>query len=160
VCKHGFFNHFLFRTLVVLQVYRDFWIAHYRHCRHHLTLNTALSVLHSSDWELHVCSMFSFTTHCMLFRQSWGFLSTGQYTVFAREKPHFFDKNLPSKIGVRLFTEYYVLLTTEPTMSVLYVVKLPVETASVWDCYLASFLHTRECANVLPMYRHILITWV
>jgi hypothetical protein len=44
-------------------------------------------------------------------------------------KPHFFDKNLPSRIGVRLING--VLLTTEPAMPVLYVVKLPVETASV-----------------------------
>jgi hypothetical protein len=42
-----------------------------------------------------------------------------------------FDKNLPSKIGVRQNTEYYVLLTTEPATLVLYVVKLPVEPASV-----------------------------
>jgi hypothetical protein len=30
-------------------------------------------------------------------------------------------------------------LTTEPATPVLYVVKLPVETARVWDCYLASY---------------------
>jgi hypothetical protein len=47
-------------------------------------------------------------------------------------KPHFLDKNLPSKIGG------YVILTTEPVTPVLYAVKLPAETASVWDCYLAS----------------------
>jgi hypothetical protein len=50
------------------------------------------------------------------------------YTVFSREKPHFFDKSLPSKIGAQLI---HVLLTTEPAMPVLFVVKLPVESASV-----------------------------
>jgi hypothetical protein len=46
-------------------------------------------------------------------------------------KPHFFDKNLPLKLECDLCTEYYVLLTTGPVTPVLYVVKLPVETASV-----------------------------
>jgi hypothetical protein len=30
------------------------------------------------------------------------FNSVGEFTVFAREKLHFFDKNLPSKIEARL----------------------------------------------------------
>jgi hypothetical protein len=38
----------------------------------------------------------------------------------------------PQKLACGLYTEYYVL-TPEPATSVLYVVKLPVETASVWD---------------------------
>jgi hypothetical protein len=59
-------------------------------------------------------------------------------------KPYYFDKNLSPKIGVRLthgisFSEKvdlsgkkaFILLTTEPATQVLYVVKLPVETASV-----------------------------
>jgi hypothetical protein len=46
-------------------------------------------------------------------------------------KPLFFYKNLPSKIGVRLIHGILFLLTTEPAMPVLYVVKLPVETVSV-----------------------------
>jgi hypothetical protein len=75
-----------------------------------------------------------------------------QNTVFAREKPHFFVKNLPSKMGCGLYTEYYVLLATEPATPVLYVVKLPVDTASVWDCYLASCC-TR--ANAPTYYRCI-----
>jgi hypothetical protein len=60
-------------------------------------------------------------------------------------KLHFFDKNLPSKIGARLVhghrikkTEITYILrekavipqTTEPMMPVLYVVKSPVETVS------------------------------
>jgi hypothetical protein len=50
--------------------------------------------------------------------------------------------------------EYYVLLTTEPATSVLYVVKLPVETASVWECYLARFAHKqmRQCITVVLAY--------
>jgi hypothetical protein len=42
-------------------------------------------------------------------------------------KPHFFDKNLPSKIGVRLMHGILFLLTTEPATPVLYVVKLPAD---------------------------------
>jgi hypothetical protein len=63
------------------------------------------------------------------------FMRTAKYTerntVFARKKPHFFDKNLPSKIGARIMHGILFLLTTEPTTPALYVVKLPVETASV-----------------------------
>jgi hypothetical protein len=72
-------------------------------------------------------------------------------------KPHlFFDKNLPSKIVVRLIQGYYVLLTTEPAMPVLHVVKLPVETASVWDCHLARCC---TCANSPTYYQCIGIFW-
>jgi hypothetical protein len=67
--------------------------------------------------------------------------------------PHFFDKNLPSKIGVRLIHGILFPLTTEPATPVLYVVKLPVETVSVWDLS-CKLLHTRECANILPVYRY------
>jgi hypothetical protein len=52
-------------------------------------------------------------------------------------KPHFFDTNLPSKIGMRLihgilkYLEKAVIIqTTEPMTSVLNVVKRPVETVS------------------------------
>jgi hypothetical protein len=58
----------------------------------------------------------------------------------------------PPKLGCG-FTRNVVLLTTEPATPVLYVVKLPVETASVWDLS-CKLLHTRECANVLPVYRY------
>jgi hypothetical protein len=70
----------------------------------------------------------------------------------------FLTRIYPPKLGCGLHMEYYVLLTTEPATTVLYVVKLPVETASVWDLS-CKLLHTRKCANVLPVYRHILITW-
>jgi hypothetical protein len=74
-------------------------------------------------------------------------------------KPRFFWQEFcPPKLGCGLYMEYYVLLTTEPAKSVLYVVKLPAETVSVWDLSW-KLLHTRECPNVLPVYRHILITW-
>jgi hypothetical protein len=63
-------------------------------------------------------------------------------------KPHFLTIIYPPKLGCGSCTEYYILLTTEPAMPVLYVVKLPVETASVWDCYLASFAHAWMCQLV------------
>jgi hypothetical protein len=54
------------------------------------------------------------------------------YTVFARVfATLFLTRIYPPKLGYGLHTEYYALLTTEPAMPVLYVVKLPVETASV-----------------------------
>jgi hypothetical protein len=62
------------------------------------------------------------------------------YHICACISRTFFDKNLPSKIGVRLIHEILCLFfRTESTMLVLYVVKLPVESASVWDCYVASY---------------------
>jgi hypothetical protein len=73
------------------------------------------------------------------------------------KKPHFFDKNLSSKIGVRLIHGILFLLTTEPATPVLYDVKLPVETASVWDCYLASYC---TCANTPMYYWCIGIFWL
>jgi hypothetical protein len=73
-------------------------------------------------------------------------------------KPHFLTRIYPPKIGCGLYTEYYALLTTEPATPVLYVVKLPVETASVWDLS-CKLLHMREYANILSVYRHVLITW-
>jgi hypothetical protein len=72
-------------------------------------------------------------------------------------KPHFFDNNLPSKIGVRFMHGIFFLLTTEPATPVLYVVKLPVETVSVWDCYLASYC---THANVPVYYWCIGIFWL
>jgi hypothetical protein len=60
-------------------------------------------------------------------------------------------------LGCGLYTEYYVLLATEPATPVLYVVKLPVDTASVWDCYLASYC-TR--ANAPTYYQCISIFWL
>jgi hypothetical protein len=73
------------------------------------------------------------------------------YRVCACISRTFFDKNLPSKIGVRLCTEYYVLLTTEPVTPVLYVVKLPVEAASVWDCYLGSYWTRANAPTYYPV---------
>jgi hypothetical protein len=61
-----------------------------------------------------------------------------------------------SIICVRLMYGIF-FLTTEPATRVLYVVKLPVETASVWDCYLASYC-TR--ANVPTCYWCIGIFWL
>jgi hypothetical protein len=81
----------------------------------------------------------------------------GEATVFAREKQQFLDKNLPSKIGVRLIHGTLFLLTTEPATPVLYVVKLSVETASVWDCYLAGF---GTLSNVPTYYWCIGIFWL
>jgi hypothetical protein len=47
-------------------------------------------------------------------------------------KPHFFLTRIyPPKLMCGLCTKYYVLLTTEPATLTLYVVQLPVETASV-----------------------------
>jgi hypothetical protein len=63
----------------------------------------------------------------------------------------------PQKLRYCLYTEYYVLLATEPVTPVLYVVRLPVETAGVWDCYLASYC-TR--ANATTYYRCIGIFWL
>jgi hypothetical protein len=72
-------------------------------------------------------------------------------------KPHFLTRIYRPKLGCGLYTEYYFLLTTEPATSVLYVVKLPVETTSVCDCYLAS-----SCirANAPTYYRCIGIFWL
>jgi hypothetical protein len=42
------------------------------HCCRQLTLNAVLTGSCSGNWELHVCSMFSFKTCCMLFWQSSG----------------------------------------------------------------------------------------
>jgi hypothetical protein len=55
------------------------------------------------------------------------------------------------------YTRNIALLTTEPATPVLYVVKLPVETASVGHCYLAS-----DCtrANAQTYYRCIGIFWL
>jgi hypothetical protein len=69
-------------------------------------------------------------------------ITTAQVTVFARVQAAIFDKNLPSKIGERRIHGFFmekldppkksvILLTTKPATPVLYVVKLPVETASV-----------------------------
>jgi hypothetical protein len=69
----------------------------------------------------------------------------------------FFTRIYPPKLGSGLCMEYYVLLTTEPAMPVLYVVKLPVETASVWDCYLTSYC---THVNTPTYYRCIGIFWL
>jgi hypothetical protein len=72
-------------------------------------------------------------------------------------KPHFLTRIYPPKLGCGLCTEYYVLLTTDPATLVLYVVKLPVETTSVWDCYLSSYC---TGANMPTYYRCISIFWL
>jgi hypothetical protein len=61
-----------------------------------------------------------------------------EYRICAFQ-PHFLTRIYPPKLVCGLCTEYYVLLTTEPATPVLCVVKLPVDTASVWDCYLANY---------------------
>jgi hypothetical protein len=53
------------------------------------------------------------------------------YRICACISHTFSTRTYPPKLGCGLYVEYYVLLTTEPVMPVLYVVKLPVETASV-----------------------------
>jgi hypothetical protein len=78
--------------------------------------------------------------------------SLDSHTAFLRGNQQFFTRIYPPKFWCGLCKEYYVLLTTEPATPVLYFVKLPVETASVWDCYLASY-YTR--ANALTYYRYI-----
>jgi hypothetical protein len=71
-------------------------------------------------------------------------------------KPHFFDKNLPSKIRVRLlhgknrtFEKKPYIQTTEPMTPVLYVVKPPVETASSRQID-SQKSEDREITNKLP----------
>jgi hypothetical protein len=65
------------------------------------------------------------------------------YCIYCRICPcisrTFLTRIYPPKLGCGLCTLYYVLFTTKPATPVLYVVKLPVETASAWDCYLASY---------------------
>jgi hypothetical protein len=61
-----------------------------------------------------------------------GFVTQLQHTVSARVLAALFLTRIyPPKSGCGVYTEYYVLLTTEPATPVLYVIKLPVETASV-----------------------------
>jgi hypothetical protein len=83
----------------------------------------------------------------------WCCVGVGAFMLpyFRVYKPHFLTI-WPPNLGCGLCTEYFVLLTTEPVTPVLYVVKLPVETASVWDCYLSSYC-TR--ANAPTYYRCI-----
>jgi hypothetical protein len=52
-----------------------------------------------------------------------------EYRICACISRTFLTRIYPPKLGFGLYTEYYVLLTSEPAMPVLYVVKLPVETA-------------------------------
>jgi hypothetical protein len=62
---------------------------------------------------------------------SFYFNLNGKYRIYACISRTFFDKNLPSKIGVRLMHGISCPFATEPATPVLYVVKLPVESASV-----------------------------
>jgi hypothetical protein len=83
-------------------------------------------------------------------------------------KPHFLIIYHP-KLGCGLYMDFFfketldpqmkaiILLTTEPATPVLYVVKLPVETASVWDGYPASCC---TCMNEPTYYRCIGIFWL
>jgi hypothetical protein len=72
-------------------------------------------------------------------------------------KPHFFWQEFTLQNWGAAYARNIVLLTTEPATPVLYVVKIPVETASVWDCYLASYCtHT----NALTYYGCIGIFWL
>jgi hypothetical protein len=87
----------------------------------------------------------------------WPFCRTFDHRICVCISRTFMTRSYWPKLGCGLYTEYYVLLTTEPATSVLYVVKLPVETASVWDCYLASYC-TRT--NSPKYYRCIGIFWL
>jgi hypothetical protein len=51
----------------------------------------------------------------------------------------FLTTSLPSKIGSAAYVRNIMSMTTEPATPALYVVKLPVEIASVRDCHLASY---------------------
>jgi hypothetical protein len=53
-------------------------------------------------------------------------------------KPHFLTRIYPPKLECGLYMKY-VLLANEPATPVLYVVKLPVDTTSVWNCYLSRY---------------------
>jgi hypothetical protein len=54
------------------------------------------------------------------------------YRIYACIRHTFLTRVYAPKLGCGLYTGYYVLfLTTEPAMPVLYVVKIPVEAASV-----------------------------
>jgi hypothetical protein len=88
----------------------------------------------------------------------WSWKVRARYRICACISRTFLTRICPQKLGCGLYTEYYFLFTTEPATPVLYVAKLLVETASVWDLS-CKLLHTRECTNLLPVYRHILITW-
>jgi hypothetical protein len=78
-------------------------------------------------------------------------------TVFVRVSRTFFWQEFTLQNWVAAYARNIVLLTTEPATSVLYVVKLPVETASIWNCYLPSHC-TR--ANTPTYYRCIGIFWL
>jgi hypothetical protein len=87
--------------------------------------------------------------------KSWACVGSSRivsYRICACISRIFLTRIYPPKLGHGLYTEYYALLTTEPAMLILYVVKLPVETASVWDCYLASYC---TGANAPTYYRCI-----
>jgi hypothetical protein len=73
-------------------------------------------------------------------------------------KPHFFWQEFTlKKIGMRLMHEILSFWRVSPAMLVLYVVKIPAETASIWDCYLASYC---THANAPTYYRCIGIFWL
>jgi hypothetical protein len=80
-----------------------------------------------------------------------------KYRICACVSRIFLTRIYTPKLGCGLCTEYYVPLTSEPATPVLHVVKLPLETASVWDCYLASYC-TRT--NAPTYYRCIGIFWL
>jgi hypothetical protein len=84
-------------------------------------------------------------------------MKSGKYRICACTSRIFLTRIYPPKLGCGLCTEYDVILTTEPATPILYVLKLPVETASVWDCYLASYC-TRE--NAPTYYQCIGIFWL
>jgi hypothetical protein len=73
-------------------------------------------------------------------------------------KPHFFWQEFTLQNWGAAYTRNIMsFFTTEPATLILYVVKLPVETTSVWDCYLASYC---THANVPTYYRCIGIFWL
>jgi hypothetical protein len=67
-------------------------------------------------------------------------------------KPYFWQEYILQNLGPAYTRNIMYFFTTEPATPVLYVVKLPAKTASVWDCYLASYF-TR--ANVPTHFDHM-----
>jgi hypothetical protein len=139
---------------------RAFWTFHFN-------LNLYTNAPKQFAW--YVCGMQTaeFFVWVALWLVSWATASV-KHRICACISHIFLTRIYPPKLGCSFCTEYcffgkttwkkaVLLLMTDPATPVLlYDVKLPVETASVPDCYLASYF-TR--ANILPVYRHILIAW-
>jgi hypothetical protein len=89
--------------------------------------------------------------HCHLMLNaicSWNWLT--KYRICTCISRTFFYKNLPSKIGVRLIHKILWRFNDWARDAGIVYCETPVETACVWDCYLASYC-TR--ANAPTYYR-------